>query len=315
MGTIEDSCNQVDTDALSATLVWTDPPGVQDCKECLVNDLDLTIKFNDGTHYPNGLEGKDSVNNAERIRLTNLKVGDSVEVSVSSGNLATAKQEFALVVTGCIKEETVVKTSSPSQTPTAAHSLEPSLSPTEAHSSYPSASPTKEHSSKPSLSPTVAHSSKPSASPTKEDSSKPSLSPSVAHSPYPSASPTKEHSSKPSLSPTEAHSSKPSSSPTEAHSSKPSISPTAKDSQPPSRPPSDNVYENVLNYLKDNYSSSLTDTEKDEVIAEVIRLLALYEDSLSSDDTARTLILQNDDEAFRRTFMNLISLARLKNFM
>jgi hypothetical protein len=241
--TIEDSCNQVDTDALSATLVWTDPPGVQDCKECLVNDLDLTIKFNDVTHYPNGLEGKDSVNNAERIRLTNLKVGDSVEVSVSSGNLATAKQEFALVVTGCIKEETVVKTSSPSQTPTAARSLEPSLSPTEAHSSKPSASPTKEHSSKPSL------------------------------------------------------------------------SPTAKDSQPPSRPPSDNVYENVLNYLKDNYSSSLTDTEKDEVIAEVIRLLALYEDSLSSDDTARTLILQNDDEAFRRTFMNLISLARLKNFM
>merc|ERR1712151_1243517 len=174
---------------------------------------------------------------------------------------------------------------------------------------------TKEGSSKPSLSPTEAHSSKPSASPTKEDSSKPSLSPTVAHSPYPSASPTKEHSSKPSLSPTVAHSSYPSASPTKEDSSKPSISPTAKDSQPPSRPSSDNVYENVLNYLKDNYSSSLTDTEKDEVIAEVIRLLALYEDSLSSDDTARTLILQNDDEAFRRTFMNLISLARLKNFM
>ena len=86
---------------LSASLVWTDPPGSSGCTKCLINNLDLTIDGPVGTVYPNGRTSADTVNNAERIRIDNADNNDAFTVRVRGANLDTSSQAYSLVVTGC----------------------------------------------------------------------------------------------------------------------------------------------------------------------------------------------------------------------
>lgn len=74
------------------------------CSSCVLNDLDLSlVRVNDGTtFYPNGLSTKDSLNNAERIRL-NVTVNETYIIQVEGSNLSTESQSYALVASGCFK--------------------------------------------------------------------------------------------------------------------------------------------------------------------------------------------------------------------
>lgn len=91
---------------LSAALVWHDPPGAASCRTCLLNDLDLYVTNDAGEKfYPNGLNSKDSVNNAERVQLTNLSSGERYIVHVSASDLEESPQKYSLVITGCFREE------------------------------------------------------------------------------------------------------------------------------------------------------------------------------------------------------------------
>lgn len=97
------------------TLTWFDPPGQSGCNKCLVNDLDLKVKFaatDEPVFYPNGKNSKDSLNNVERIVVSSNEImeGDVLEVSVSAANLATAMQKFSLAATGCFGEGKIFKT-------------------------------------------------------------------------------------------------------------------------------------------------------------------------------------------------------------
>ena len=178
---IDDTCSS-GTSELSVTLVWTDPPSESGCTRCLLNDIDLSLKINNGmTFFPNGKYGKDSVNNVERIR-TNVQVGDEIHVSISGTNLSTEYQNYALVVTGCglNSGEGTIPTVSPTDEPTSSPINKPSSSPTE----------------RLSLSPTVPNSNHPSSSPTERLS----LSPTDSNSNHPSSSPTESFSLSTSIS-------------------------------------------------------------------------------------------------------------------
>jgi len=88
---------------VSITLVWTDPPGAQGCKKCLIHDVDLSVvsSKNPGVSYfPNGLNGPDRNNNAERIRMP-AENGEILTIKVNGYNLVYGQQRFALVVAGC----------------------------------------------------------------------------------------------------------------------------------------------------------------------------------------------------------------------
>lgn len=92
---------------LRATLVWTEPGSQSGCKFCLINDLDLTVTKVDGngmvmeTYYPNGKNGRDTTNNAERAIVGNTKDGDQFVVTVSGTNLESDQQKYAVVMSGC----------------------------------------------------------------------------------------------------------------------------------------------------------------------------------------------------------------------
>ena len=86
---------------LSAMLVWTDPAGAPFCNQgCVLNDLDLSIIQGGEIFYPNGLHGKDSVNNAERVQISSPATGASYTINVQGASLLAA-QSYSLVITGC----------------------------------------------------------------------------------------------------------------------------------------------------------------------------------------------------------------------
>jgi len=97
MSNTEGAC-QLDT--FTATLVWTDLPSRKACRECLMNDLDLSVTHNDARIYPNGFATRDHRNTVERVRIQ-IKVGDIVTVEVAAKNLVGLAQNYALVATGC----------------------------------------------------------------------------------------------------------------------------------------------------------------------------------------------------------------------
>jgi len=86
----------------SVTLVWLDLPGLPGCKKCLINDLDLSLQVGGKgiTYFPNGLNTKDSKNNAERIIISQVQHGDSMKVFVKAADVDSF-QNFSLVATGC----------------------------------------------------------------------------------------------------------------------------------------------------------------------------------------------------------------------
>lgn len=98
-----DQSNGCTNSRLSITLVWADPPATTNCLRCLVNDLDLqVVKSGNSTRfYPNGLTSRDSINNAERIIIEDVRNGDDFTISVVPYNLDTMSQKFAVVATGC----------------------------------------------------------------------------------------------------------------------------------------------------------------------------------------------------------------------
>jgi len=95
-----DGCDVSD---FSVTLVWNDPPASPGCKQCVLNDLDLYAKVAGKTHYPNGLNSKDAINNSERIRMI-PKTNDYITVFVKAYDLDSRSQDYALVVSGCFEE-------------------------------------------------------------------------------------------------------------------------------------------------------------------------------------------------------------------
>jgi len=90
----------------SATLVWTDRPALPGCLQCLINNLDLSLVRNKDqssqVFYPNGRSEPDTLNNAERIRLSNVKHNDTITMYVSAANLMTPTQQFSIVASGCM---------------------------------------------------------------------------------------------------------------------------------------------------------------------------------------------------------------------
>lgn len=91
---------------LSATLVWTDPPGAPGCALCLLNDLDLDITQagKSKIFYPNGKSSPDTANNVERVRVHNVSDGDAFVVRVKGTNLESSSQDYSLIITGCLEE-------------------------------------------------------------------------------------------------------------------------------------------------------------------------------------------------------------------
>eukprot|EP00586_Coscinodiscus_wailesii_P008645 CAMPEP_0172523930 /NCGR_PEP_ID=MMETSP1066-20121228/293918_1 /TAXON_ID=671091 /ORGANISM="Coscinodiscus wailesii, Strain CCMP2513" /LENGTH=897 /DNA_ID=CAMNT_0013307029 /DNA_START=125 /DNA_END=2819 /DNA_ORIENTATION=+ len=103
-GTVKytESCNP--GTKFSATLAWTDPPATGGCKSCVLNDLDMFVTKNNFTatkYFPNGLGGKDALNNVERVQL-DFNEGDNYTVHIYGYNLVTDFQVFSLAITGCV---------------------------------------------------------------------------------------------------------------------------------------------------------------------------------------------------------------------
>eukprot|EP00752_Nemacystus_decipiens_P002900 g2698.t1 len=88
---------------LRITLVWTDPPASVGSTSALIHDLDLVvIAQSTGTeYYPNGGDGADSVNNVERVVITDTTEGETYTIRVSCIDLSEADtQNFAVVANG-----------------------------------------------------------------------------------------------------------------------------------------------------------------------------------------------------------------------
>eukprot|EP00977_Amphora_coffeiformis_P002808 scaffold528_cov165-Amphora_coffeaeformis.AAC.20 len=115
---------------LSVSLVWTDPPVGPMCDEsCVLNDLDLSLKSDGVTYYPNGLSKPDNKNNSERIRILKPARGSMYTVHVE-GKQLIEPQVYSLVITGCLEVPVDdPSTAAPSITPLPPTPL-PTLSPT-----------------------------------------------------------------------------------------------------------------------------------------------------------------------------------------
>ena len=132
------------TVGLTATLVWTDPPGSVYCGYgaqtgfysggCLVHDLDLKVYVGGVrvySNFGNAIESQysgqeDHLNNVEKVAVErfDLSVGDVVQVQVHSYGLPYANfQKFALVITGGL-------TPDPAPTPSPTLSAAPTSLPT-----------------------------------------------------------------------------------------------------------------------------------------------------------------------------------------
>ena len=119
---------------LSVTLVWTDPAAAAGCAQCLVNDLDLSLKDSFGNiHNANGLiNTTDTFNNVERIRVPAAD-GDNFVVFVNGTNMASLAQNYSLVVTGCFNDRDNIGEGefgcfTPPKLPTTTPSLAPTIS-------------------------------------------------------------------------------------------------------------------------------------------------------------------------------------------
>ncbi len=101
--------------SVEITLVWSDYPGIANCRVCLVNDLDLVVTAPDGTQYvgnqyvganpgesePNP-SGSDHTNNVESVLvISNVQAG-LWNVAISGNDVPNGPQSYALVMTGGI---------------------------------------------------------------------------------------------------------------------------------------------------------------------------------------------------------------------
>lgn len=75
------------------TLVWTDPPASVGSTSALIHDLDLVViaQSTGDVYYPNGLDEEDSVNNVEKVVISDTTEGETYTISVRSGVAAFAR--------------------------------------------------------------------------------------------------------------------------------------------------------------------------------------------------------------------------------
>lgn len=81
--------------------VWVEEGSMPGCTNCVMNDLDLTVKIGDVTYFPNGRNGPDRDNSAERVIVEGVQNGVIATITVDAFNLAKREQQYALVITGC----------------------------------------------------------------------------------------------------------------------------------------------------------------------------------------------------------------------
>ncbi len=82
--------------AITITLVWTDPPPAGPGPVALVNDLDLSAVEGGTTFYGNGVVGGDPLNNVEQIYIPNALPNKTYNITIY-GYQAFQAQPFALV--------------------------------------------------------------------------------------------------------------------------------------------------------------------------------------------------------------------------
>lgn len=70
--------------------MWTDPPASVGSTSALIHDLDLVvIAQSTGTeYYPNGGDGADSVNNVEKVVITDTTEGEAYTIRVCRPRLS-----------------------------------------------------------------------------------------------------------------------------------------------------------------------------------------------------------------------------------
>jgi subtilisin family serine protease len=95
---------------LKITLAYTDYPGSTSASKALVNDLDLIVRFlapapnRSKTHFPNGLNSADRLNNVEGVDILTPEVG-TYTITVRGHHIPNGRngaQPYALVMTGGI---------------------------------------------------------------------------------------------------------------------------------------------------------------------------------------------------------------------
>jgi hypothetical protein len=107
---------------LKVTLTWTDPPGIVNSQEILVNDLDLTLidpsgnevlpmTLNLGQGGENGptnlggpMQGVDRLNNVEQVQISAATAGDW-SIKIRGDSVPEGPQKFAVVATGQLKKD------------------------------------------------------------------------------------------------------------------------------------------------------------------------------------------------------------------
>ena len=107
---------------LKVTLTWTDPPGIVNSQEILVNDLDLTLidpsgnevlpmTLNLGQGGENGptnlggpMQGVDRLNNVEQVQVRDATAGDWA-IKIRGHSVPEGPQKFAVVATGQLKKD------------------------------------------------------------------------------------------------------------------------------------------------------------------------------------------------------------------
>ena len=106
--TIDTSTAACQSNELRATLVWSEPGFSLGCRRCLLNDLDLFIipvADPSNVYFPNGLDKRDSLNNAERVIVPDASAGETFKIFVEAHNLLEEEQTFSLVVTRCFSTD------------------------------------------------------------------------------------------------------------------------------------------------------------------------------------------------------------------
>mmetsp|Transcript_11916 Transcript_11916/g.26119 ORF Transcript_11916/g.26119 Transcript_11916/m.26119 type:complete len:947 (-) Transcript_11916:312-3152(-) len=109
--------------SMRVSLVWTDQAGASNCNKCLLNDIDLNVRINNGNVlYPNGKSNNDRKNNAERVVIpaANLKDNDMITITVRAVNLNVNELKYSVVAVGCFKGDAV-----PGPTPSPVESTDP----------------------------------------------------------------------------------------------------------------------------------------------------------------------------------------------
>lgn len=77
---------------LRISLVWTDPPAEVYATDILLHDLDLTVTAQStGTvYYPNGYSGADSLNNVEKVIITDTSPLETYTIQVRFSKCLTS---------------------------------------------------------------------------------------------------------------------------------------------------------------------------------------------------------------------------------